>query len=355
MEPNTMSYFILLLLVTLGLYVIPFLPALFEWINKTDVEPFSVVFEDKTFFDFLVRMFRIHLQTNYTGIINQHMNSGENYQGQDLKGEAYQFTGKQGLVALNAAETLAKTTSRLFIFWENAILPDGVEFKNKLYARGQLISGQNNCLNEVLVEGDLILKESTVSNKLIYSGGQITVGLHSVINSYIKAKDSIFFLGRNEFQSISAKNIFFGQVSNQMPALSVDVVGEPLPRQVEKKDYRLEQGTHLRSHFVVYGTFYIEQDCNLTGSIKSHEDIYIGSNTRIVGSVICEKDIYIGDNCVIQGPIISNGTINIGHHCVIGTSDTATSVLAEYIHVGTGCYFTGILLAKTQGTYPFDP
>lgn len=354
MEFQAIIYFILLFLITSVLYALPFLPAIMEWINKTDIEPFNVAFEDETFFDYLVRLFRIYIQANYSDIIHQNMNSDENYQALDKNGKEFQFTGRPGLVSLGAAETLAKMTSRLFIFWQDAMLPDGVAFKNKIYARGCLTTGQNNRLNEVLVEGDLFLRDGTISDRLLYSGHQVTVGQHSVINGYVKARDSIFFLGRNEFQSVCAKNICFGQVTNPIPAESIDVIGDLLPRQVEKKKYRLTQGTQMTSHFVVYGTFNIEQDCVVKGSIKSHEDIVIGNNSRIIGAVFCEKDIYIGDNCVIQGPVISNGNITFGHHCIIGTDNTPTSVVAENIQVGTGCYFTGTLLAKMQGIYSFN-
>lgn len=354
MELHVIMFFILLFLATVFLYLLPFLPALLEWINRTDVEPFNVVFEDNTLFDYFVRMFRIHMQSNYTDIINKYMNTGENHQGVDPKGQEYQFIGKTGLISLSAAETMTKATSRLFILWQDAILPDGMTFKNKIYARGKLTSGQNNRLLEVLAEGDLNLNESTVTERLVFGGQSIVVGKRCVINGYIKAKDTIVFEGMNEFQSICAKNICFGRVVNQVPTVSVDILGTSFQRIVERRDYKVVQGTQVSSHFVVYGTLNIENACNITGSIKCYENLYIGHNTRIAGAVVCEKDIYIGDNCFIQGPIISNGTIVFGNHCIIGASNTTTSVLAENITVGTGCYFTGILLAKVQGNYSAD-
>lgn len=344
-------YFIILILVTLSLYIFPFLPAWYEWKYKTDAEPFRINFEDRTHVDYTIRLFKEYITENFSDILqNYNQDNTSLYRQTNIPD--YYIIGNSEPLELENKEVLAQSTSKLILISGKGILPEHIHFKNKVYSTDTLDTGTNNRFNEIYSEKDILIGANTEVQKLAYANGSIIIEDNVTLNCYTKAASNIQFLGDYaRFQYLHASAITFGQVENRIHNEAVDVFGANLPRIIEEKEYILAENSEVMSHFVVKSPLLIANNCKIVGNIKCHQDIEIGENTLIFGSIFSEKNISIADNCYIQGPIITNQSIKIGKNCLIGPSNSKTSIVAEYISISKGCYISGQILAKIQGIY----
>lgn len=343
-------YFIALVLITLLLYFLPFMPAWYEWKYKTDADPFVVNFQDQNIVDYSIRLFKEYIATHFSTIL-------ENYEGTESSmeiesnGVAYYITGTSEKLELQDEDAVTKKTNKVVLFTNNGVLPEHVVFENKVYSSGVLLTGKNNSFTEIYSEGKVILGNNTIVDKLVYSGGSIIIENNVSLNCYVRSKKKISFSGPAEFQYLNAPIIEFDP-NKAMPQIeAIDVIGANIPRIIMEKELFLPAESEMVNHLVAKARLVIANNCKLMGNIKSYEDIIIGENTVIFGAIFCTKDLYIGDNCFIQGPLVTDGAITIGQNCFIGSSDSRTSIVAQNIQIARGCYVTGQVLAKTEGIY----
>jgi predicted acyltransferase (DUF342 family) len=344
-----------LIFITVTLFIVPFLPALIEWKQKTDSGPLNVVFYDQTLVDYVLRMFYSYLKNNFSRFFDADPLQYEPTSGILDHKVHYQISKIQGLLELSKSEQINKKSDKVFLLCESTTMPEGVIFTNKVYAKKSLSSGVKNTFNEVVAETDLLLNAGTVIQRMAYSNTQVTVGQDCDFNGYLRAKKEIHFLGNAKFQYIYAPYICFGTVTATAPLFAVDIISEVIPRILKKIPFVIRDNSHLAASYVAKRSMIIGEHCSLRGSIKSYGRLQIKDNTSIMGAIICENDIEIGDNCFVQGPIISTKTLRIGKNCVMGSKDTATSIIANHIFISPGCAVFGLLLAKVEGVLQERP
>lgn len=344
------NYFIVLVLMTLVLYFLPFIPAWYEWKYKTDAEPFVVSFQDRTIVDYSIRLFKEYIFTHFSMILERYQRT-ESLMELLSNGEAYYITGKSEQLELKHEDALTKKTNKIVLFTNNGVLPEKVNFENKIYACESLVTGEHNHLTEIYSQGNLVLRANAVVHKLAYSGESIIIKNNVRLNCYVRAEKKISFKGPAEFQYVNAPVIEFDP-NTPMPQIeAIDVIGANISRLIVEKDLILPAKSELLNHLLVKAKLSVANNCKIMGNIKSYEDIRIEENVVIFGAIFCTKDLYIADNCYIQGPIVAEGTITIGQNCFIGSSDSKTSIIAKHIKIAKGCYITGQILAKREGLY----
>lgn len=343
-------FFIALVVITLLLYLFPFIPACHEWKYKTDAKTFRVNFLDRTIVEYSIRLFKEDITTNFSTLLDEYKQKASAADGKLSNGREYYITGKVGMLDLGD-ENSFPTANKIILLANEAILPDQIQLENKIFALASLATGTNNRLTDVYSEQNILLNNNTIIKKFVYSGGSIIVEKGVLLHCYTKANDKIHFSGAAEFQYLHAPVIEFNPTQAMPTINAVDMIGASIRRQIFEEHFILAKDGEITSHLVIKGPLDIESNCKIIGNIKCYQDVKIASNTSIVGAIISEKNIYIADNCFIQGPLVANGTIRIGENCVIGTTDCKTSVIAPNIYISKGCYATGQILAKTEGIY----
>lgn len=348
---SSILYFILLILITLVLYIVPFVPAWYEWKYKTDAEPFRVNFQDRTLVDYDIRLFKEYISSNFFDILQNYRDTGSVASRSQIKDFSYYLTANSEILELEGEDIATQKTNKVILILEEGGLPNHCHFTNKVYSSGSLYTGNNDKLREIYAEKDILLAPDTTVQKLVYARGSIIARENITLNGYTKAEKKIQFLGSAKFQYLYASAIEF-ESKEPMPSRKVaDIIGANLPRKIKKIAYTLPPNSEVMSHFLIKGSFSISAKCKIVGNIKSYQDIKIGENTIIFGAIFSNKSIFISDSCFIQGPIVASHSIYIGHNCFIGSSDSKTSIIAQYIHISTGCYTTGQILAKIRGVY----
>jgi predicted acyltransferase (DUF342 family) len=340
-------YFIALIFATLFLYFLPFIPAWYEWKHKTDAEPFRVNFLDRTAVDYSIRLFKEYITANFSDVLQNEPPTDSFVQ----KTQNSYIIGNAKTLELDDKDASAQKTNKVVLILGKGVLPGHIHFENKVYASGSLYTGGNNRFSEIYSEKDILIAANSQVVKLVYAKGSIIVEDKVTLNCYTRAEEKIQFSGPAKFQYLHAAAIEFEPTESIPYIAAVDVIGANLPRKIEEKAYILPANSEVESHLLIKAPLDIGANCKVIGNIKSYQDVKIGADTAIVGSIFSEQSISIADNCFIQGPIVARGSIYIGNNCFIGSSDSKTSIIAYYIHISKGCYTTGQILAKSQGTY----
>jgi len=224
-------------------------------------------------------------------------------------------------------------------------------FENKVYAKNNLKTGVANCLNDVMVDGDIQVRSGSVINKLLFSGSSIVIDDRCTLDGYTRAQNKIHFLGSATFKYLYAPLLEFGHVSTIPPNKAVDIFLENMPRMIREDKLVIPEHSLFENHIVAKDTLVIKNNCIIKGNIKCYHDIVIENNTTIIGAVFSEKDITISSGCFIQGPIVAKGTIRIEEHCMIGARDDMTSLIAQTVIISGSCRVSGLVLAKLNGSF----
>jgi acetyltransferase-like isoleucine patch superfamily enzyme len=352
MDMESVFYLIIMIIITATLFVVPFIPAWCEWKYKTDAEPFKVDFPDKTIVDFTIRIFREYIETHFNPILEKYSQLETADDDKLADGTEYHVTGMPGITALSPSVLQSQKTNKVYLFCQNAVLPNGINFNNKIYGCKGVDIGASSTINSIMTEGDLLLESEVSIQKLAYSNTSIIIKKNFKATGYLRAKNKILFLGNAEFKYLNAPNIEFGELSFKPGEHLVDTISANFsPQRLLIENIKIPENTKMVNNFIIKETLSIGNKCSIFGSIKCYKDVKIGNNTTIIGSVICEKNITIGDNCFIQGPLVSAGAIRIGKNCCIGIQGVKTSVIAKKIFISTGCFIAGCVLAKVEGHY----
>ncbi len=340
---------VLLAFVTAILYVLPFIPALIEWMTKADSNPAHVNFQDRTIVDYCIRMFNDDIDDQFGSLLDDYQQLTIDQHGVHVDGSEYYITGKTGPLVLSDKETISKKTNKIVLICQQAILPDNMTFENKVYARKGLITGVNSTFNEVVSAGSMLVKSGVVINKLMFSGASTTFDEGCTLNGYTRAQNKLHFLGRAKFNYLYAPIIEFGHIKFDAPIKAIDIFLEDIPRIITQKDLVIPMGTQQKNHIVAKASLVIKPGCKITGNIKSYHDVIIENDNAIIGAIFSEKDISISSGCYIQGPIVAKGTLRIGDNCIIGAKDDMTSLVAQTIIISGNCRVFGLILAKLNG------
>jgi cytoskeletal protein CcmA (bactofilin family) len=352
MDMESVFYLIIMIVITVTLFIVPFIPAWNEWKYKTDAEAFKVDFPDKTIVDYTIRIFREYIQTYFSPILEKYSQLQNSDDGKLANGTEYHVTGLPGAIALSPFELQNKKTNKVYLLCQKSVLPNGINFSNKIYSSEGIDIGSLSTINELIAEGDILLEAGVSVQKLVYSKTSIVIKENFKTSGYLRAENKILFLGNAQFKYLHSPNIEFGELSFKPGEHFIDVIAvRSLPRRLLLENIKIPEHTTMIYNFIAKGTLSIGNNCSIFGNIKCYQEVRVGDNTTIIGSVICENNITIGDNCSIQGPIISAGTIRIGKNCCIGIQGIKTSVVARYIFISTGCFIAGHILAKVEGTY----
>ncbi len=351
MNIEALFFFIVIVIISVILFVIPFIPAWIEWKEKTDAEPFNVYFEDRTIIDYIERITREFIHAHFDPLIEKCSQTDIGCDGKLNNNIEYHIVGKSGNISLTKAETDRGKTNRIFVLCKSSTLPENMNFENKIFAYENISIGEGSILSEVTAKGDIFLEKNIEIQKLVHSDTNIIIKNNCKANKFLRANGKIQFLGDAQFQYLYASQVEFGEMIRLPNKDAIDVIGKDIPRTMVSENIQIPADTDHASHYVVRKTMIIGDNCTILGNIKCYKGLSIGANTNIIGSIISEGDIFIDEGCNIQGPIVSNGIIRIDKNCVIGALNSKTSMIAKQIYISTGCFVTGQILAKIAGIY----
>lgn len=348
-------WFIILVLVTIGLYMLPLAPGLIELAWPTDNAPLRVVQENDGDVRHFAHGFRRYLNTHFSQLINQNA-----HEGQLPDGTHYKIAPESGATYATGAEGVQNVRNML-VSRHPLTLQDGLFFESEIYSAQSLRTGKDSNFRALLANEDVYLGERSAVHRWVHTEKALHVATGCMLFGRASAEHLIVLAQECGFERLHAPRIEFGmakqsgtepQASRQhlIVVSELDHVKDRYERRWRVKgELNLPDNRFFDGDIVAGKGVRLGSGSHIKGSIKSNGDFHIGNNVTIEGSVVCTGDLYIGKGCRIKGPVTAENIIVIGAGTVIGSPETPTSVIAPAVYVDGGCVVYGSVWASDEG------
>jgi NDP-sugar pyrophosphorylase family protein len=327
----------------LVLLLLPFIPALAEWLRPTDFAPLPMRRDQPNSLTFFANSFR-------TRLVEQH--------GIDLAalrhgGDAYEIPTSKALsvghdVRTLSADTWAKHSralglaNHIVLFRDDAWLAPGSRVRADLYVGRDILVGAGAQLRACLAEGNVLLGANVVVQRWVH-GAQVRLFANARVEGRVTARETVTFTPPARFERAGARAVLFGDTAAAPAPVELPPVVDS--RQVLDDDAEIGHDSKLLGDYVVRGDCRVAAQVSLVGSIKSHGHLNVGEGARILGSLTSRKNLEIGAGSSVLGPLISFEDIVIGPNCRIGRPDAPTTLVCNRLLVSPGSIVHGVITA----------
>ncbi|WP_211463230.1 bactofilin family protein [Collimonas silvisoli] len=348
-----MAFPALLLLCVILIALLPYIPAVCEWLRPTDVAPLPVRRNEVNKLRYFADSFRLrittmpavdfqklqNLQTDRTVSIGNNLSIVHQRLGADANAGYHPET-------LN----ILRKKNGIVIFVHDARLPPGSHNQADLFAASNLSVGAGASLRACSAQGVITLGADTVVHRWI-DALLIHVGSNASIDGRITAIKQINFADGSRFVRAGAPSMRFG-VSSGTAAAAPEALasGVTRVRQVLDDGAEASSDSYQNGDFVVRGAYRVLAGTTVFGNIKSYGDLLLEQRTRIAGSIVSNKNIVLARDCSVLGPVISQNDIVIGPDCRIGTPDAATTMICRKLTIAAGCIVHGVITTQDGAT-----
>jgi len=345
-----------LLLTTMLLVFLPFIPTLYEWLQPSDDAALPIdqnaTHELRHFADSMRNLIAHLLGPEPTSDALHHIGKTLFHNGtqvnvlHDNDGLDMLATG----IALQAAGKLA----HIVIFADIAKIASGCETMADIFAMRDIHVGPSAHLRSCCSKGYMRLAQNVLIHRWI-DAETISAGRDLVVHGRITALRSIKFSDHSQFVRAGAPIMYFGEKDSRY----VSAVAVPLPV-TNNRRYLFDGDTTILEEMVndgdviVRGSAQIAMECVISGSIKAHDFLRLQENVSVAGSLISGKGIVIGAGCAILGPLISEDDIIIGPNSIIGSDLVPTTVICRRLIVAQGVIIYGVVTTQDSAHVVFE-
>ena len=351
----------LVMFLAAGVCALPFLPALIEWIAKTDAAPLVVVREQ----DANIRHFAASFFEQIQEFFSQHAIDTrappEPFEAAFGRGETAQFLGIEQKPVFTETERRSRRVRSVLISAGDLMLEGGFVFENEIYCGRQLYAGSNNTYRAVYAGTDLILGPQSTVARWLHSQGHVYIGEESRVFGRISSASSITLANGVRFERLNATVIRFESDT----LVNVSKILEPAAKtpweppknalKIDKNTVLIDQNAELPAHashrgnIISKAELFLGNGCRISGNLKGRKRLTVGPSSVIRGSLVSEGEINIGASSLVLGPIVSETLVRIDTDCVIGAPRLPTSVTAPIIEIAIGSELSGTLWAAQEG------
>ncbi|MEM7469578.1 MAG: hypothetical protein AAF387_22235 [Pseudomonadota bacterium] len=341
--------------------VLPFAPALVEWLRKTDADPLVVVREQDANIRHFAGSFFDRIQSFFAEHHIDPRSPPPPFNAPFGQYDAAYFVGNEQKPEFGGAEKRNRVIRSVLISTDDLLLEGGYVFEQEIYCGRQLYAGSNNTYRAVYAGTDLILGPNSTVARWLHSQGHVYIGEASRALGRISSASSITLAKDVIFERLNATVIRFESdtfinVSDTMLSTS-----EPMPQappggvKIDENTLLFTGNTHIPAgstvdkNVISKGDLLLGAECAISGNLKSYGRLTVGRESVVHGSLICERNISVERSCKILGPIVSETQIHIGPGCVIGLPESPTSVTAPEINIAIGSELSGTLWASKEG------
>jgi predicted acyltransferase (DUF342 family) len=327
----------------LGLLLLPFLPALAEWLRPTDSAPLPMHRDQPNSLTFFANSFRTRLVEQHGVDLEQLKTAGESCEIRTSK--ALSVGEDMRVLPADRGRALSRIlgqANHIVLFCGNAWIAPDSRVQADLYVVNDIEVGENVSLRACLAEGNVVLGENAVVQRWVHGASVRLLG-NTRVDGRVTAVERVMFAPPARFERAGAGSVLFGDVA----AVPTPVALPPVinSRQVLDGDAEIGHSSTLHGDYVVRGDCRVVAEVSLTGSIKSHGHLRVGDGSRIGGSLTARKNLEIGGGSAVLGPLISFEDIVIGPNCRIGRPDAPTTLVCNRLTISPGSIVHGVITA----------
>ncbi len=350
---------LLLILFTLGWFLLALVPALHEHFARRDVSALRVpgVAADIRFFGLSFQSFvtnqlySLHARTQAELPLVTTLTDGSPVW------YAPPPTGPQSVPQVFAGASDEQVSQGLVVIAEGSLrVPDGVQVLKELYAGAALEAGTGCIFRAVLAWGSAKLGPNCEVLRWVNTGGAFSAGRDSVLWGRASSWGTMSLSEGVRFQRIAAPRIEMGW---PMRELVRDVRRRPQMKATKSVsifagrwlvagDFTVPPGESVTGDLIVSGTLRVGSGALLGGAVRC--DVLIAGNDCVfMRSVIGAKRLTFGARCHVTGPVVVEGEATFSDDCRVGDSESQATVSAVSVRMGNGVIVCGEVWAREQG------
>ncbi len=347
---------------TIGWWLLPFVPAFRELYQRKDIEPLRVVREHDNDVHYFARSFRARVDSYLENVTASSKERGESISTALQSGIRYLLVRDDGSVALPASRDSKNSGVNIIMAPSAVTLPRETALMTELFAANTLHGGEANIFRAILAEKDISLGRGSTVLRWLHANGSIRANSDCLLYGRVSSNQLLALESGCSFEHLHAPCIEFGRPVKHHQVNQSDLTAIPLDPQALSKavevtgrrwlipqDVEIPAGRYIDADIVVTGSLRVGAGCHISGSIKGHEDIRIDRSARIDGSVVGIENIYLAHDCHVLGPILSERDIYVGPGCLIGRQERRTTVNADHLYIAPGTVAFGTVRARVMG------
>lgn len=350
---------VLISIIVLAWFSLPYVPAFHEWRKKRDARPLNVVREYDVDVHRFANVFQAYVQDHLSEAIAVCEQSGTLQSGVLDDGTSWMVLPRDIDPMLDDDERTQQITQTLFIARGDLDLPGGMSYLAEILAIGNISGGEGDIYRAIRAHGDIDIAADSMLLRWMHADREVRVAGGSVLHGRVSADVAIRISSGAHFRRLNAPDIVFGYAvepvtlpTDQKPVEAirlnpkVTIAGR---RWLFKGDLVIPKECLIDADIVVTGKLDIGKNVRIKGSVKSHKSMQIGEQTRIDGSVVSHQGLMLSPGVQVQGPVVSEADVTLGSRCVVGTVEHPTTVTAETIRVSDGVLAHGTVWARRDG------
>lgn len=334
--------YVAFILICLLLLLLPFVPALREWLRPSDSAALPVSANYSSDIDHFAR--RLHSDV-----------SARLGFGPATGHEEFDF-----VPALPQDKDWLQARQRL-ISRRSISTDQPIRSAKPVYVEGSLRAAAGSVFPALYTTGDIDLGVQSEITDWAHADGTLRLGPGSIALRRISAGQAIELGNEAWFERLNAPVIRFGRSSagaqppsgtEQTPASLADLEGaiQQSPELfLVRGDCALPPARIYRGSLVVTGFLTIGAATTVVGDIKARAGLSIGHRAAVQGAVTCSKRIYIFKDARVWGPVISESDVLVGANALIGLANAQTTLTARNVIVEDGVMLHGTLWARDIG------
>ncbi len=348
---NNLQSGILLLVLVLAIFGLPFLPAILALRRPAKLKPVPTSAHDASM---QCEEFRKLIETSFSSLVSLARKNGT-IRGTNAYDQPYIVLGFQS----HLAQYLPANSRRLrscVVASGHLDVPGEMICDRELFAEGRINLGHHALARSMLALRDVAIGPRARVLRWVRSDRRLDVAEGANIKGWASAGLEITFARRARFRKAIAPEIRFGRQREAQDARNTaDTVASfsPPARSGDQPgnghDLAIPALHTMKGDLVLSGVLKVGDGCHLIGRIRADKGVILGQDVRVDGAIHSGGEILIGARCCISGPIVSIASIEADTGCLFGSKEAPCTVSAEIILIGEGCVAYGTVQALRHG------
>ena len=347
--------FVLLVLLTSLVLLLPLIPALREWQWPTDVVPLKIDEADA--------LDPPYLAHSFAALLAEAVRTGARHMGGSHLVRVALGADPLSPLPLLPTEVRAGRSDRLWHIEGDVQLPENTHFYAEVSASKGLRTAPHAVYRALWASGTVTLAAGGAILRWAH-GGDVDIGSGCHLAGRVTAQHALVLAPGSEFMLLHAPKISF--VAHDRSAV-VGVPSASLPcapmvewpvaaawsstarRAFARVALQLDAQRSWRGDVVCLADLVIGPHCHADGSLKARRDLYVGEGCYVSGTVVAEGTITLGAGCTVLGSVLSETAIVVAPGCTIGAPGRLATLTAPQIQIASGVTVFGTVWAEEKG------
>ncbi len=309
-----------------AILLLPFTPAIKEWLLKKDATPLWRVSTNDE-----VR----HFSDRFKVFADKELSMA-------FIKDSYKIITPDSEFSAARSNKLFRVIDKKVYVPESVRLPDNNVYTQEIYAKSHVEFGRKTKIYAALVLGNVKLDDECIVTRWLQAN-VIEVGESCKLFGRVSADKKIEIKSNCIFSRLNAPIIEFGAQDNidredlgitqdrqkdishlRKVKCELDAAG----RCIINGDCIIPPYSLISCDLIVRGSLKISHGSLILGNIKAYKSISIESRVTIEGSIVSRADILAGDWSYLQGPVISEKNVKLGHGATVGSVGQSSTITA---------------------------